>query len=249
MCGRFTLLADTAKIEEQFGTIVPIAVPQLFNIAPTQPILIIKHPEAARPENSNLPPHDTSLMRWGFIPAFAKEPDKWPLTFNIRAETVHIKKSFRNALNHRRIIIPASGFFEWKKNKTKQNEPYYITSANSSLIGFAGLAETWSGADGTEIDTAGIITTAANDDIKIIHQRMPLIISKENYQTWLDVRNYRGEDVLRMLSPLGTEKFLVRKISTKVNDVNYRSEDLLDEIQELETTSKSQSHPDQLSLF
>lgn len=249
MCGRFTLLTDITKIEEQFGAIVPIAIPHLYNISPTQPILIVKYPEATRPDNSNLPPHDVSLMRWGFVPAFVKEPDKWPLTINIRAETVHLKKSFRNALNHRRIIIPASGFFEWKKTTDKQSQPYYITSQNSPIIGLAGLAETWSGADGTEIDTAGIITTAANNDIKMIHQRMPLIISKENYQAWLDIRNYRGEDVLRMLTTPDTEKFIARKISTKVNDANYRSEDLLDEIQELETPSASKSHPDQLSLF
>ena len=166
MCGRFTLLADSAKIENEFGAILPAAIPPLYNIAPTQPILTIKSPESTRPFQSNLPPHMALLARWGFIPAFVKEPDKWPLTINIRAETVHIKKSFKNALNHRRILIPASGFFEWKRRTGKENQPYYIYPQDKEIIGLAGLMESWSGADGTEIDTAGIITIAANDDIK-----------------------------------------------------------------------------------
>lgn len=253
MCGRFTLLAERERLIEIFSVLLEGEMPPRYNIAPTQPILIIKAPETVRPIHSNMPPHEAILVRWGFIPAFVKEPEKWPLTFNIRSETVAQKKSFRNALHYRRIIIPASGFFEWQKRRGKKSGPHYITRCDNDLIGFAGLMETWSGANGSEVDTAAIITTAANDDLKVIHHRMPVMLEPKDFSRWLDFRNWRPDEVLDCLKPAANGFLKITSVSEKVNDARYMGPDVITPADighdDAAAKSKKKRNDGQLSLF
>jgi len=232
MCGRFALTARRQKVEEFFGVAIGEDFPPRFNIAPTQPVLAVRLPEAARHDTGNLPPFDAMLVRWGFVPAWMKEPEKWPLTFNIRSESIDSKRSFRNALRYRRVIIPATGFYEWKKRANGITQPFFIRPKKRDLIGFAALMETWRGADGSEIDTAGIITTGANTALKAVHHRMPVVLEQASFTKWLDVRNGRPSDVLGLLKAVSDDFFEVIPVSDKINNARYQNSDVQEKVAE-----------------
>jgi putative SOS response-associated peptidase YedK len=175
MCGRFTLRTPLSVLIDQFqinlGT--EIQLPLRFNVAPTQDIPVVRTCEGGR---------ELTLMRWGLIPSWSKEANSGPLLINARSETAAEKPSFRSAFKSRRCLIPADGFFEWKKvGKAKQ--PYYFQLADEEPFAFAGLWEKW-----TEIETCTILTTAANEMVTPLHDRMPVILSPNDYAEWLDVK-------------------------------------------------------------
>lgn len=178
MCGRFALYATPEDLAEHFGLAEPPAqLAPRYNIAPTQPVGIIRFdPQRQRRE--------WALVLWGLIPSWSKEPAMAARMINARAETVAEKPSFRTAFRRRRCIIPASGFYEWmKRNGGKQ--PYYITSHDGTPLGFAGLWERWIGPEGEEIESCTILTTDANEEVARLHTRMPVILAPEDYATWL----------------------------------------------------------------
>lgn len=255
MCGRFSLTSSNSEVANSFSAFVEDDFPARFNIAPTQPILIIRAPESYRDKQSNTPPHDSQLARWGFIPAWTKQPETWPLTFNIRAETVLEKKSFRNALHYHRIIIPASGFYEWKKGTHKKSQPYFIQpnqqETHRELIGFAGLMETWSGADGSQIDTAAIFTHASKPPLSTIHHRSPVILQKNDRDRWLDCRNFRPADVMDILTKSVETDWKIDPISDKVNNASYMGADIQNpiEIPNHNDKTKTPTNNDQFNLF
>lgn len=219
MCGRFELDASRCEVEKAFNAWIEHDFPPRYNIAPTQPILVIKAPEAYRDKTSNKPDHDGILVRWGFIPAWTKQPDRWPLTFNIRSETVRVKKSFNNALCYHRVIIPATGFYEWQKRTKGKSQPYYIGASDKSVIGFAGLMETWSGKEGSQVDTAAILTCMATPPLSAIHHRMPVIVQKKDIERWLDCRNFKPDDVMDIVQGILVKEMDVFPVSDKVNNV------------------------------
>ena len=173
MCGRFVLDDPSATLAKILDTLNrPFIVPFFpkytpkFNIAPTQYVPVIRQ-------------QDVALMRWGLVPSWSKSLTGPPL-FNARAETVAEKPSFRTAFKRRRCIVPASGFYEWKDRK-----PHYITLASGEPMAFAGLWETWNSPNGV-IESCTIITTSANEFMAKLHDRMPVILSPEEYAPWLD---------------------------------------------------------------
>lgn len=257
MCGRFELDASRCDVEQAFNVWIENDFPPRYNIAPTQPILVIKAPEAYRDETSNKPRHDAILARWGFIPAWTKQPDHWPLTFNIRSETVCVKKSFTNALRHHRVIIPASGFYEWQKRTNGKSQPYYISRHDKSLIGFAGLMETWSGTEGSQVDTVAILTCAAKPPLSTIHHRMPVMVDEKDIERWLDCRNFRPEDVMDIVqNVLSPEIMDVFPVSDKINNASYLGADVKKEISlslspknDNEKKGKNLKNKHQLDLF
>ena len=251
MCGRFALNASVNEVAQEFDAWIEESFPHRYNISPTQPILIIRAPEAYRDKTSNRPRYDSMLARWGFIPAWTKDPDRWPLTFNIRAETVAEKKSFTNALKHHRVIIPATGFYEWKKGARGKSQPFYIQSGKNEVIGFAGLMETWSGQEGSQVDTAAIITSAAKAPLSAIHHRMPVIIKRQDYERWLDCRNYRPSDVLDILQQSNVEQLEMFPVSEKINSATYLGDDVQNHIvlQDNKNKDKTTKNTRQLDLF
>ena len=263
MCGRYELDASKNEVANAFDAWIEEDFPKRYNIAPTQPILVIKAPEAYRDALSNKPKHDALLVRWGFIPGWTKNPDQWPLTFNIRSETVAVKKAFTNALRHHRVIIPATGFYEWKKQSRDRSQPYHAALDDHSIIGFAGLMETWSGSEGSQIDTAAILTTEAKSPLAEIHHRMPVIVRREDIDRWLDCRNFRPADVMDILKNTPAEHLHVYPVSDKINNAAYSRSDVKERINPVEDSGdkaqqqnnkdqkrgKSPKNKDQFDLF
>jgi putative SOS response-associated peptidase YedK len=217
MCGRFALTKSPRDLEDVFATAIP-DFPPLYNIAPTQPILMVMTGERRR-AGSNQPERNALLVRWGFIPAWAKDPRSLPLLFNARSETAAEKGTFRAAMRHRRALVPASGFYEWKREGKNKVQAYWVRPRNGSLIAFAGLMETWHEPGGSEIDTGTILTTAANSDIAHIHERMPVVIAEQDFPRWLDCLNREPRDVADLLVGAEPGFFEAIPVSDRVNKV------------------------------
>ncbi len=215
MCGRFALYATPEKLAEHFGLAEPPAqLAPRYNIAPTQPVGIVRFdPQHQRRE--------WALVLWGLIPSWSKEPAMAARMINARAETVAEKPSFRTAFRRRRCIIPASGFYEWmKRNGGKQ--PYYITSRDGTPLGFAGLWERWIGPEGEEIESCTILTTDANEEVARLHNRMPVILAPEDYATWLGDGQETAPAYLAQLKhlfrPFPVGRLKLYPVSPYVND-------------------------------
>ena len=168
-------------------------------MAPQSPIAII------REENNE---RHFALVRWGFIPSWVKEIKPGKPLINARSETLLEKPSFRNAIRRRRCLIPADGYYEWLGDVPGKKIPYFIHRPDHSLFAFAGLWEHWLGADGSELETAAIITTEPNAVIAQIYTRMPAVIQPENYAQWLDVRNVDAGEAVQFLKPAPEDYFV-----------------------------------------
>jgi len=184
MCGRFTLHTPAETLATLFDLPeTPVLAPR-YNIAPTQPVAIVRasaHPRLAGQR-------EWALVRWGLIPSWAKDPSIGARMINARAETVAEKPSFRAPFRRRRCLVPADGFYEWRKVDGRK-QPYYIRMQDGGPFAIAGLWEHWQGPDGSELQTCTLLTTEPNELLAPIHNRMPVIIAPEDYDEWLDVTN------------------------------------------------------------
>lgn len=237
MCGRYSLTASRQALEALLGVIVEEDFPPRYNIAPSQPILTILAGETP-PPGSNRPDRLAVLVRWGFIPSWVKEPETWPMVFNIRSETAAEKKSFLPALNHRRALVPASGFYEWRRTGKDHKQAYWIRPRNGGIITFAGLTETWSSAAGGEIDTGAILTTYANNAMRPIHERMPVVVRPEDHARWLNCKKNLPREVADILRPVPDDFFEAIPVSDKVNKVTNFSADLQERAEPVLTAEK-----------
>jgi len=221
MCGRFSLTATPEEVQELFGLEEIEDFPPRYNIAPTQPILIIAG-DRRREEGDNRTDRRALLARWGFLPGWVKDPADFPLLINARSETAAEKASFRAAMRHRRVLIAASGFYEWHrppKDSKEKSTPYWITPKHGGIVAFGGLLETYMSADGAEIDTAAVLTTAANQAIAPIHNRMPVVIRPEDFSRWLDCLNQEPRHVNDLMAPAPNDYFEAVRVSDLVNKV------------------------------
>jgi putative SOS response-associated peptidase YedK len=144
-------------------------------VAPTQPIPVVRLVEGRR---------QFALVRWGLIPAWVKDPLRFTLLINARSDSVNDKPAFRNAMKRRRCLVPADGFYEWQEQGDGK-QPYFIRARSGEPLAFAGLWETWTGPNGEEVDTAAIVTTAANETLRPLHHRMPVIVPPAAFGLWL----------------------------------------------------------------
>lgn len=219
MCGRFSLIHTPEEVEAYFGAIGIEAFPARYNIAPTQPIMVITA-SVAREPGSNLPDREANLMRWGLLPSWVKDPKDFPLLINARSETAATKASFRNAMRHRRSIIPASGFYEWFRHKESgQRQAYWVRPKTQELVGFAALSENYMNKEGAEIDTAAIMTTESNAEFAPIHHRMPVMLKQEDFDRWLDCRTQEPRHVQDLLKAPEEGYFEAIPVSDLVNKV------------------------------
>ncbi|MFD1746195.1 SOS response-associated peptidase [Rhizobium helianthi] len=255
MCGRYALTATPEDILEFLSVIDIDDFPKRYNIAPTQPILLIVAGESPMP-GSNVPARKAVLARWGFIPGWVKDPADFPLLINARAETAIGKASFRAAMRHRRVLVPASGFYEWHRPAKEEGgkaQAYWIRPRKGGIIAFAGLMETWSSADGSEVDTAAILTTHANAAIAPIHGRMPVVIQPEDFETWLDCKTQEPKAIEHLLKPVQPDFFEAIPVSDRVNKVANMGPDLQEPAEHAaplpQPQSKKAKNGDQLSLF
>ena len=207
MCGRYTLATPLGELAEQFGFDGPL--PDLrpsYNVAPTQEVAtVVEGGEGRRLE----------MSRWGLIPAWADDPGIGARMINARSETVAEKPSFKKAFKQRRCLIPADGFYEWRKeNGGKQ--PYYIRTQSGRPFAFAGLWESWS-RNGEGIQSCTILTTGANDFLQEIHHRMPVILPPEVYDLWLDPGIREPDQLLPLLAQYPGEAMEAYPVSRRVN--------------------------------
>ncbi len=256
MCGRFALTATPEELLELFGLLKVDDFPARFNIAPMQPILVVVASERSEPGN-NLPERKALLARWGFMPGWVKDPRSFPLLINARAETAADKAAFRAAMRHRRILVPASGFYEWHrppKGSRGASQAHWVRPKRGGLVAFAGLMETWSSADGSEADTAAILTIGANKAIGHVHDRMPVVIQPEDFTRWLDCRTQEPRDIADLMVPAPEELFEAIPVSDRVNKAANMGPELQEEVTRaagaaLKTEDLSADGSRQLSLF
>lgn len=221
MCGRFSLTATPEEVQELFGLEEIEGFPPRYNIAPTQAILIVAG-DRRRDDGDNRTDRRALLARWGFLPGWVKDPADFPLLINARSETAAEKASFRAAMRHRRVLIAASGFYEWHrppKALKQKSTPYWVRPKDGGIVAFAGLMETYMGADGGEIDTAAILTVSANSSIAPIHDRMPVVIAPEDFSRWLDCLNQEPRHVADLMAPAPDDYFEAVRVSDLVNKV------------------------------
>lgn len=251
MCGRFALTSTPDAVQSLLAVTDFEPFPPRYNIAPTQPILMAMSGPTRAP-GSNLPAWQTMLVRWGLIPSWAKNPADLSLLFNARSETAAEKASFRTAMRHRRTLVPANGFYEWRRVGSKKAEPYWIRPKQGGLIAFGGLMESWSEPGGTEMDTGAILTTEANEDLRGIHHRMPVVIQPEDFERWLDCLNQEPRHVADLLKPAQPDFFEAVPVSDRVNKVANVGPDLQERVErreEARSAPKLRNDGGQLDLF
>jgi len=209
MCGRYVITSPPAAIRALFGYGEQPNFPPRYNVAPTQPIPVVCLVEGRR---------SFTLMRWGFIPSWVKDPKTVSLMINARGETVLDKPAFRNAMRRRRCLVPADGFYEWRAVAPgAPKRPYFIRPKSGEPIAFAGLWETWTGPNGEELDTAAIVTTTANRTLAFIHDRMPVVVAPQAFDLWLDCAHVESETAAAVIAPAPEDLFEYYEISTAVN--------------------------------
>lgn len=204
MCGRFSFVSEDALILERFGIRVRTAVYKArYNCAPTQNLAVI----------SNKEPDQLQFFRWGLIPSWAREPSVGNRLINARGESVAEKPSFRSSFRNRRCLVPATGFFEWKREKEKI--PYNIRMKSGMPFSFAGLWDEWIAPDGEIVRSFTIITTSPNELMAPIHDRMPVILRCEDEHRWLSQQP--DPALTELLKPYPASEMEAYRVSTLVN--------------------------------
>jgi putative SOS response-associated peptidase YedK len=238
MCGRFTLSVDPADLQEAFPEFIfPAQVAARYNIAPTQPVLVLPNDGTNRAD----------FFIWGLIPAWAKDPAVGSRLINARAETLAEKPSFRSAYKYHRCLIFADGFFEWQakpggffppkspadaikplvQEAGKSKLPHLIRLKSGKPFAFAGLWDHWQSPDGSEIKSATIITTSPNELMTPIHNRMPVILQPEGYSRWLDPKPVSPLDLNSLLISYPAGEMIAYPVSTLVNSPANNSPEVL----------------------
>jgi putative SOS response-associated peptidase YedK len=209
MCGRFTLTVDPADLQDAFPEFIfPAQFASRYNIAPTQPVLVLPNDETKKAD----------FFVWGLVPSWAKDPSIGSRLINARAETLSEKPSFRSAFKYHRCLIFADGFFEWQAQPGSKNKlPHLIRLKSGKPFAFAGLWERWQSPDGSEIKSATIITTSPNRLMAPIHDRMPVILPPDAYAKWLDPLPRLPGDLKSLLVPYPDHEMQAIPVSNLVN--------------------------------
>ncbi|MBX3086386.1 MAG: SOS response-associated peptidase [Anaerolineae bacterium] len=216
MCGRYTLTATPDQLALHFDATLPQDFSPRFNAAPTQQLPVLL----------NKDPHQFEMLRWGLVPSWSKGIDNKYSMINARSETLTEKPSFKKALEQRRCIVPADSFYEWKKLDDGTKQPMRITLKDEDLFAFAGLWDTWKSPDGGIIRSFTIITTDANDLMRPIHDRMPVILSREAEKRWLDDQTDLS-GLTTLLRPFSPEQMRAYPVSKRVNGANIDEPSLI----------------------
>ena len=219
MCGRFTLTVDPDELQDAFpGLTLPADHPPTprYNIAPSQPVAVI----------TNNGKNTLEFFRWGLIPSWAKDPAIGNRLINARAETLADKPSFRTAFKRRRCLIPADGFYEWRKDPGGKT-PMYIRLKSGDPFAFAGLWEAWHSAEDETLLTCTIITTTPNSLMEKIHDRMPVILKPDAYDRWLDPAEQEPGKLSGLLKPYPASHMTAYAVSKRVNKPENDSPELV----------------------
>lgn len=226
MCGRYSLFAEPEELARIFHLSLE-EVARVFtfgpryNIAPTDPVLAVRcGPDAAR---------EPVAVRWGLVPHWARDSEFGARTINARAETVATKPAFRDPFRYRRCLIPASGFFEWKKSPGGK-QPYFFRLRDGGTLAFAGLWDKWEGSPGAVVESCAIVTTRPNSLTRAIHDRMPVILRPEDHDDWLASRPLDPSRASQMMAPIPVHLLTGYPVSTRVGRVGTEGADLVEPV-------------------
>jgi putative SOS response-associated peptidase YedK len=206
MCSRFFLDRIVDELVERYGLDVAEPMSPRYNIAPSQPIAVVRVGEGKR---------ELAMLRWGLIPSWADDPKIGSRLVNARSETVADKPAFRSAYRHRRCLVPASGYYEWTMIDAKTKQPACIRMRDDALFAMAGLWERWEG-EGRPIESVTILTTEPNELVGQVHDRMPVILSPAACERWLDGSADPGE-LGKLLRPYPADLMRWYEVSRLVN--------------------------------
>ena len=215
MCGRFSLHSPESQTREAFNLehTEPLGLKLRYNIPPSQDIPIIRDSETSR---------EMVMVRWGLIPGWSKESKSKYSTINARIESVAEKPTYRTPFKHRRCLIPADGFYEWKVVNGNKI-PHHIRMRDGSVFAFAGLWDHWEG-EAQAIDSCTIIVMPASKVMKPIHERMPVIIAPPEYDGWLDSRVTDKQEIMQYLTSAPSSQLTAYPVSTWVNSPKNNDE-------------------------
>ena len=216
MCGRYSITSPLQALKDLFHFAEPgLDLSPSYNIAPTRAVPIVRVTGGVR---------RLGFVRWGLVPSWAKQVGDKPL-INARAETIADKPSFRAPFRRRRCLFPADGFYEWQKQGDGPKQPFNIVANARGPFGMAGVWDDWMGADGSEMESAAIVTTTANQTLKPIHHRMPVILKPEQYDAWSSPSS-QPQDLLPLLVPAEDNLLRAYPISRRVNTTANNDLDL-----------------------
>jgi putative SOS response-associated peptidase YedK len=207
MCGRYLITTAPEAMRRLFRYPEQPDFPPRYNIAPTQPVPIVRLWEGRR---------QFVLVRWGLVPSWVKDPRKFSLLHVARGETVNEKPAFKNAMKRRRCLVPADGFYEWTETG-KRKRPFFVRARSAGPIAFAGLWEAWMGPNGEEIESVAIITTSANRALGAVYERMPAILPPDAFDMWLDCAKVDPETAAAFIMAAPDDLLETYEVSNAVN--------------------------------
>lgn len=218
MCGRFTLETSISEVAGIFDAAAPdelADLPARYNIAPTQPILVVRGAAREAGAGADGGSRELALVRWGLLPGWVEDPEDWPPLINARAETLDRKPAFEDAFRFRRCLVPADGFFEWRREGGGK-QPYLVRARAEGPMTFAGLWERWVGPEGA-VESCTIVTTDANELLRPIHDRMPAILDSTAGARWIDPHLRIPDALAGLLRPFPSESLIAYPVSRAVN--------------------------------
>ena len=213
MCGRFLLTTPAPGVADLFGLDEAPALSPRYNIAPGQPVAVVRIAEDGDRR-------ECVSLRWGLVPSWAADPGGAGRLINARAETAAQKPSFRAPFRRRRCLVPADGFYEWRP-AGRRKQPFAFRLRGGGPFALAGLWDRWLGPGGTVLETATILTTAANDVVRPVHDRMPVLLRPEDHAAWLDPGRQHAEELLPLLAPFPAELMTAAAVGAWVSDARH----------------------------
>jgi putative SOS response-associated peptidase YedK len=218
MCGRYAQRTDAKRLAKEFKVAEALAVEPRYNIAPTQDVLAVNETGDGR---------EMRFFKWGLVPSWAKDASMGARLINARSETVAEKPAFRQAFRQRRCIIPADGFYEWQRSEGSKR-PFFFRMRDERPFGFAGLWERWEGEGGQVINSCAILTTEANEVLRPVHDRMPVILHPDDYELWLGAEARELGLVKEVLRPYPAGEMVGYAVGVSVNSPRSQGSGLIE---------------------
>jgi len=222
MCGRFVLMTPGKSLASHFRLTEEPELEPRYNIAPTQLVPIVKRSPASSVR-------ELTMCKWGLVPFWAKDSSIGPKLINARSESVSEKPAFRAAFKNRRCLVPADGFYEWKRLE-RGRQPYFFGMADKAVFAFAGLWEQWKGPDNLFIESFTVLTVNANELVLPVHDRMPVILAEQDYDLWLDPAIKNPELIKPLLRAYPAPMMAGYPVSGRVNKSDSDGQDLIEPV-------------------
>jgi putative SOS response-associated peptidase YedK len=219
MCGRFILTSPGTDIARAFGLSETPEIAPRYNVAPTQPALVVRESTGGR---------TAGRLRWGLVPFWAEDERLGQRMINARSETAAVKPAFRTAFRRRRCLVPADGFYEWAPGKPRKRPHLIRVGDAEGPFGLAGLWERWEPEGREPLESFTILTTEANETVRPLHDRMPVVIAPADHGAWLAPGPLDGELAGRWNAPWPAEPTHVREVGLAVNDPRFDGPECLD---------------------